>query len=82
MIFELNATLTQRKMVDLGKIFARVICTEYVLQLQQKGFRKDLVDNSIRMIQQEVGGLICAYHFDNTVGVVDDYLENSSWLDL
>jgi len=80
--FELSATLTQRKMVDLGKIFARVICTEYVLQLQQKGFRKDLVDNSIRMIQQEVGGLICAYHFDNTIGVVDDYSENSSWLHL
>ncbi|WP_407430185.1 acyl-CoA dehydrogenase family protein [Arcticibacter sp.] len=80
--FELSTTLTQRKMVDLGKIFARVICTEYVLQLQQKGFRKDLVDNSIRMIQQEVGGLICAYHFDNTVGVVDDYSENSSWLNL
>lgn len=80
--FELSATLTQRKMVDLGKIFARVICTEYVLQLQQKGFRKDLVENSIRMIQQEVSGLICAYHFDNTVGVIDEYSENSSWLHL
>lgn len=80
--FELSATLTQRKMVDLGKIFARVICTEYVLQLQQKGFRKDLVENSIRMIQQEVAGLISAYHFDNTVGVIDDYSENSSWLHL
>ncbi|MGV3705567.1 MAG: acyl-CoA dehydrogenase family protein [Arcticibacter sp.] len=80
--FELSATLTQRKMVDLGKVFARVICTEYVLQLQQKGFRKDLIENSIRMIQQEISGLICAYHFDNTVQVVDDYAENSSWLNL
>lgn len=78
--FELSASLTQRKMVDLGKIFARVICTGYVLELQQKGFRKDLVENSIRMIQQEVAALVCAYHFDNTVQVVDDYHENSSWL--
>jgi alkylation response protein AidB-like acyl-CoA dehydrogenase len=78
--FIINTTLSQRKMVDLGKIFGRIICVGYVLDLQDKGFRKDLVESCITTVRQEVSALFASFRFDNTVAVVDGYQENSSWL--
>lgn len=78
--FSITQILSQRKLVDLGKILARVICIGYVLDLAAKGFRKDLVQNCITTVQQEVAALICSFKFDHTVQVVEDYTDQSSWL--
>ncbi len=78
--FIINNTISQRKLVDLGKSLGRIISVGYVLNLQEKGFRKDLVDNCIAMVKQEVSALISSFHFDNNIQVVDDYSENSLWL--
>lgn len=79
--FSLNNILSQRKLVDLGKVIGRIISIGYVLELQEKGFRKDLVDNCISMVRQEVSALITSFHFDNSVNVVIDYADDSSWLE-
>lgn len=79
--FNLNANLAQRKLVDLGKIISRMVCIGYVIELEQKGFRKDLIDNCVVMVKQEILGLISAFHFDNLVNVVEDYNDRSLWLD-
>lgn len=78
--FIINTTLSQRKMVDLGKIFARIIVVGYVLDLQAKGFRKDLVDSCITTVRQEVSALFASFRFDNSVSVIEEYTDNSSWL--
>ena len=78
--FIINTTLSQRKMVDLGKIFGRIIAVGYVLELQHKGFRKDLVDSCIATVRQEVSALFASFRFDHTVTVVEDYTDNSAWL--
>ncbi len=78
--FTINNTMSQRKLVDLGRILGRLISVGYVLELQDKGFRKDLVDNCISMVKQEVAALITSFQYDNSVQVIDDYSEGSSWL--
>src|SRR5690606_35492521 len=78
--FTLSSSLSQRKLVDLGKIIGRIVCIGYVLELQEKGFRKDLVDSCILTVQQEVSALFSSFHFDNTAQVVADYTEDSTWL--
>lgn len=78
--FRLNEVLSQRKMVDLGKILGRIITVGYVLELQVNGFRNDLVNNCISTVRQEVAALLASFHFDHTVQVVEGYSENSSWL--
>jgi len=78
--FIINTTLSQRKMVDLGKIFGRIIAVGYVLDLQSKGFRKDLVESCITTVRQEVSALFASFRFDHTVMVVEDYNDNSAWL--
>ena len=77
--FDIASSLTQRKLVDLGRIIARIVSVGYVLELQHKGFRKDLVDNCIVMVQQEISGLFSFFHFDNSVKIIEDYSSNSSW---
>jgi alkylation response protein AidB-like acyl-CoA dehydrogenase len=78
--FIINTTLSQRKMVDLGKIFGRIIAVGYVLDLQSKGYRKDLVDSCIATVRQEVSALFASFRFDHTVTVIEDYNDNSAWL--
>ena len=77
--FEIATNLSQRKLVDLGRVIARIVSVGYVLELQNKGFRKDLVDNCITMVQQEISGLFSYFHFENTVKVIEDYSDNSAW---
>jgi len=77
--FNITGNLSQRKLVDLGRIIARIVNVAYVLELQNKGFRKDLIDNCIVMVQQEISGLFSFFHFDNSVKVIEDYSLDSAW---
>lgn len=79
--FSLDEHLPQRKLVDLGKIIARIICAGYVVDLQEKGFRKELADNCVTMIRQEVASLATALRFQNTTATITDYQMDSLWLD-
>lgn len=78
--FTLSDMLSQRKMVDLGKILGRIISVGYVLELQLSGFRNDLIQNCIQTVRQEVSALIASFQFDHHAKVVEDYSVNSSWL--
>ena len=78
--FNLNSALSQRKLVDLGRILGRIVCVGYVLELQDKGFRKDLVENCIATVRHEVSSLVSSFQFDSITGVIEDYAEESSWL--
>ncbi|MFC3560610.1 acyl-CoA dehydrogenase family protein [Pedobacter jamesrossensis] len=79
--FNLDDQLPQRKLVELGKIIARVICIGYVIELQEKGFRKELAENCIIMVRQEVASLVTALRFQNTAASITDYQADSLWLD-
>ncbi len=71
----------QRKLVDLGKILARVICIGYVIDLREKGFRKDLADNCISSIQHEIAVLMRSFTHTSTVSAIYGYEEGSYWSD-
>lgn len=78
--FTINGSLSQRKMIDLGKIIGRITCVGYVLDLQNKGFRSDLAENCVVTVKQEVAALLASFNADNTVRAIEEYTANSSWL--
>ncbi|WP_343670037.1 acyl-CoA dehydrogenase family protein [Chitinophaga sp.] len=78
----ISTTLTQRKMVDLGKIISRLICTDYTLEIEDAGFRKDLVENCIGNVKMEIAHLVSNLGIENLSTPVDDYKEDSDWLSL
>lgn len=79
--FNLDLQMPQRKLVEMGKIIGRVISLNQVLEVSGKGFRKDLTESGITMLQQEISGLMASFSFKNKAQVVEEYEENSSWLD-
>ncbi len=77
--FELNTTLTQRKLANLGHIVSRVVALDLVLKLGEKGFNKELIDNSLVNLQQEIASSLTNYTVDNRTELVEPGLEHPSW---
>lgn len=77
--FELDTNLPQRKMVELGQVLGRMVSSEMVINLGKTGFRKDLINNALAVLRQEITSIISGFHFMNPALVVEDYQENSSW---
>lgn len=77
--FNYTTGLSQRKMVDLGKAFSRIISANMVMEMGGKGFRNDLITNCLDVIKLEVSQIINSFHGKNTVIEIENYSENSNW---
>ena len=80
--FDLNIGFSQRKLVQLGQIISRIVSMDLVLYLEEKGFRKDLTENTLIILKQEISSLLSAFHFENKTKVIVEYNEDSNWFDL
>ena len=78
--FNLDFQMQQRKLVEMGRVVGRIISLNQVLDLANKGFRKDLIDGGITMLHQDISRLMATFSFNNKTDVVEGYEENSSWL--
>ena len=78
--FVVDFNLPQRKLVDLGRALGRIVSAGFVLEMAEKGFRKDLIDNCITNLHHDIAQIMSSYKFQPTVTTIEDYNENSSWL--
>ncbi|MEX0778271.1 MAG: acyl-CoA dehydrogenase family protein [Balneolales bacterium] len=78
--FEVDTSIAQRKMVSLGKAIGRIISMEFVIDLGEKGFRSDLINNSIETLRNDIEVILSNYQQQKEVDVIVDYQEDSSWL--
>jgi alkylation response protein AidB-like acyl-CoA dehydrogenase len=78
--FNLSPTLSQRKLVELGQVLSRIVSSQMVINLGEKGFRNDLIQNSLKMLHQEIESLMNTFNYQNQTTVVEAYKENSHWL--
>jgi hypothetical protein len=51
-----------------------------VINLGAKGFRSDLINNGLTMLNQEISSLMSSFKHQNQTLVVEDYQDNSSWM--
>lgn len=79
--FEPGTGLAQRKLVDLGRIISRVISAQYVINLGAKGFRQDLVSDSLDMISHEISYWLGSFNGHTNVSPISEYRESASWID-
>ena len=80
--FKIDTQISQRKLVEIGQIVSRVIVLEMLFDLEQKGFRQDMINNAIDVLRKDIAGLIGHYSFKDITQVIEDYQNNSSWLSL
>ncbi|MDZ7691482.1 MAG: acyl-CoA dehydrogenase family protein [Balneolaceae bacterium] len=78
--FSVDSKMVQHKMVDMGRILSRVISMEYTLRLQECGFNRELIDNSLKTLQAKVEQLMTSFQNDDSAEVIENYEENSSWV--
>ncbi len=79
--FEIDFSLPQRKLVDLGRALGRIVSMQLVLDLGDRGFRKELIDGAVAVMKQDVAGLLSTYKYAHETGAVEDYGRESSWLE-
>jgi len=79
--FEPDSPLPQRKLVEFGQVISRIVAMDLVVHLADKGFRKDLIDQTLIVLKQEISTLLNTFHFENHSQVIVEYEEGSFWLD-
>ena len=77
--YNLDLTSVQRTRVMLGKIIAKLITADFVIDLYDTGFRKDLVDNALQVIGNDIVTQMPALTHFRQISVVEEYSENSDW---
>jgi alkylation response protein AidB-like acyl-CoA dehydrogenase len=80
--FELDMQLAQRKLVELGQVVSRIYSMQLVSEMADKGFHKDLIENALDILRQDIASLINNLRFENKTLVVENYGEKSYWFDL
>lgn len=78
--FEIDYRMPQRKQVQLGRALGRIISLQLVLELGDRGFRRELIRGAVSELRERVSSLLSGYRDGSTEDVVDDYGEESSWL--
>ena len=76
---KLDFELLQRTKVVLGKIVARLITTEFVLELSAAGFRADLVENAIHVVGNTLAELVSSVADLQPIQVIEEYRDGSDW---
>ena len=79
--FELDPSLSQRKLVELGLVISRIVAMDLVLKLGEKGFSSALIANSLANLQQEIAAQLTTCRFDNRTELVEPEQGHPSWRD-
>lgn len=79
--FEVDFKMAQRKLVQLGRALGRMVSMEMTIKLGENGFNSDMISNSLRVVKSEIDSLFSTYSFAESAAVIEDYGDNSSWLE-
>lgn len=77
--FKIPESAKQRELIVLGRIIARVICFQYVLQMDNLGFNKQLTQQSFEHMKMDISmfvGQLQSANFSNPFKVYED---SSDW---
>lgn len=77
--FNLDMKMSQRKLVELGRVLSRIVSMEMVIDLGLKGFQPEMVNNSLSLMSQELAQLLNRFTHQNNTQVIVDYVDNGDW---
>ncbi|MCI0922659.1 acyl-CoA dehydrogenase family protein [Sphingobacterium rhinopitheci] len=76
--FNLDYTINQRDTVTLGRMIARVICFQFVLNMQ--GFNNELVEIARQHVAMDLNMFSGQFLSQNSANPLFDYSSNSDWM--
>jgi len=79
--FHAERTIPQRKHVTLGRIIAKVIIAQYVLELGNQGFENGLISNCLAGLKSDISRLVSTFNASQQIMPMQDFTSDSSWFD-
>lgn len=79
---EIDPKMPQRKLVQLGQALGRMVSMEFTLNLGDQGFNRDLIDNAVEVLREEIQVLLTGFNTPADTILVEDLDDNSSWFKL
>lgn len=79
MSFNIDMVMSQRKTIFMGKVIGRIISLNQVLDLAQKGYRKDLIVGATKILMEDISKFMAGFSYNNKSTVIEDYQEDSDW---
>ena len=76
--FNIDGAVNQRDAVILGRIIARIISFQFVLNMN--GFNADLVESTRQHMTSDIAMLVGQYLTKNTANPIFEYQDNSDWM--
>ncbi len=70
----------QRELVTLGKIIARVICFQYVLQINNAGFNDKMTEITRQHVSMDIYMLVGQLSNNNNAEPLMNYDDNTDWM--
>lgn len=70
--FDIDWAMPQRKLVDLGKAISRIVTMEMTIELGERGYSAELVQNMLAETRAEVRSLLETYRSGGLTAVVED----------
>lgn len=77
--FDVDFQMSQRKSVEMGQLFSRIVSMDLVIKLGEKGFRLDLIEAAVSMLRQDISNLINNYSFVQKTVVIENYEDGGNW---
>ena len=78
--FRIDYNAAQRKMVELGQAIGRMVSMNMAIDLGQQGFNREMVSNSLAVLQKEIRMIISGYSYSNNAGFVYVPEASNDWL--
>ncbi len=77
--FSIDATLPQRKHVQLGRVVSRIVAINLVIRLGERGFDKKRIETSLVTLKHETTNLITGYANEFKASRIEPDQKHPSW---
>ncbi|MDX1421451.1 MAG: acyl-CoA dehydrogenase, partial [Rubricoccaceae bacterium] len=78
--FDVDLSLPQRKVVELGRALGRIISMEMTIEMGERGYSAEHIANALVELRKEVRALLTEYREGGLSTVVDGPNEVGDWL--
>jgi alkylation response protein AidB-like acyl-CoA dehydrogenase len=80
--FDVDLSLPQRKLVELGRAISRILTMEMTIELGERGYNAEMIRSALEELRAEVRSLIETYRAGGLTALVEDYRDGRDWLAL
>lgn len=77
--FSIDTAMPQRKLVELGQVFSRIMAMNLVARLGERGFDKQRLDSSLATLEQDISVLLAGYMHEHQTSRIEPEQEHPSW---